>query len=179
MFAAAGQAPCDGPSGTCGEDSRVHPEAQRLIDAFRLQSHPEGGWYRETYRSAERVTTSRGTVRSATTSIYFLLTAEVFSAFHRLSSDETWHFYRGDPVTIEVIDASGTYGTRIVGADSPQTTIVAGAHFAAHVDAPDGYAFVGCDVAPGFEFAEFHLTTRSMLTAAYPHLGPLIARYTR
>ena len=55
----------------------------------------------------------------------------------------------------------------------------AGAHFAAHVDAPDGYAFIGCDVAPGFEIAEFHLTTRSMLTAAYPHLGPLIARYTR
>jgi uncharacterized protein len=113
----------------------VHPEAQRIISAFRLQAHPEGGWYRETYRSTERVTTSRGSVRSATTSIYFLLTAE--------------------------------------------TTIVAGAHFAAHVDAPGGYALVGCDVAPGFEFADFQLTTRSMLTAAYPHLGPLIARYTR
>ena len=87
----------------------VHPEAQRLIETFRLRPHPEGGWYRETYRSAERVTTSRGTVRSATTSIYFLLSAGAFSAFHRLSSDETWHFYRGDPVTIEIIDASGAY----------------------------------------------------------------------
>jgi uncharacterized protein len=65
------------------------------------------------------------------------------------------------------------------GDDTLQTTIVAGAHFAAHIDTPDGYAFVGCDVAPGFEFADFHLTTRSMLTAAYPHLAPLIARYTR
>ena len=157
----------------------MNPEAQRLIAAHRLQSHPEGGWFRETYRSAERVTTSRGTVRSATTSIYFLLTAQTFSAFHRLSSDETWHFYRGDEVTIEIIDASGAYEARIVGPEFPQTTIAAGAHFAAHVDAADGYAFVGCDVAPGFEFAEFHLTTRSMLTAAYPHLGPLIARYTR
>jgi predicted cupin superfamily sugar epimerase len=158
----------------------VHSEAQRLIGTYRLQAHPEGGWYRETYRSAERVTTSRGSVRSATTSIYFLLTAQMFSAFHRLSSDETWHFYRGDPVTIEIIDASGAHESRILDAEfARQTTIAAGAHFAAHVDAPDGYAFVGCDVAPGFEFAEFHLTTRSMLTAAYPHLGPLIARYTR
>jgi predicted cupin superfamily sugar epimerase len=158
----------------------VHPEAQRLIATYRLQPHPEGGWYRETFRSAERVTTSAGTVRSATTSIYFLLTAEKFSAFHRLASDETWHFYRGDPVTVEVIAASGTHEVRVLGADDVlQTTVAGGAYFAAHVDAPDGYALVGCDVAPGFEFADFHLTTRSMLTAAYPHLAPLIARYTR
>lgn len=158
----------------------MNAEAQRLIAAFRLQPHPEGGWFRETYRSAERVTTERGSVRSATTSIYFLLTAQTFSAFHRLASDETWHFYRGDPVTIEIIDASGKHEARTLGArDVLQTTIAAGAHFAAHVDTPDGYALVGCDVAPGFEFADFHLTTRSMLTAAYPQYGPLIARYTR
>ncbi len=158
----------------------VHPEAQRLIAAYRLQPHPEGGWYRETYRSAERVTTARGTARSATTSIYFLLTDAAFSSFHRLASDETWHFYRGDPVTIELIAPSGVHESRVLGnGDDLQTTISGGAHFAAHVDAPDGYALVGCDVAPGFEFADFHLTTRLMLTAAYPHLGPLIARYTR
>ena len=81
---------------------------------------------------------------------------------------------------VPVIGASGAHEARVLGAgDALQTTIVAGAHFAAHVDAPGGYALVGCDVAPGFEFADFHLTTRSMLTAAYPHLGPLIARYTR
>ena len=109
----------------------MHPEAQRLIAALRLQPHPEGGWYRETYRSADRVT-------------------------------------------------SGAHTRRILGSgDDFQTTIPAGAHFAAHVDAPDGYALVGCDVAPGFEFADFALTTRSMLTAAYPQHGPLIARYTR
>jgi predicted cupin superfamily sugar epimerase len=158
----------------------MHPEAQRLIAAFRLQPHPEGGWYRETYRSAERVTTSRGAIRAATTSIYFLLTAEMFSAFHRLSADETWHFYRGDAVTLELIDASGTHEQRLIGTDDAlHTTIVAGTHFAAHVDAEGGYALVGCDVAPGFEFADFQLTTRSMLTAAYPQFGPLIARYTR
>ncbi|MBV8645533.1 MAG: cupin domain-containing protein [Candidatus Eremiobacteraeota bacterium] len=145
-----------------------------------MQPHPEGGWYRETYRSHARVTTDLGTVRSAMTAIYFLLTADAFSAFHRLAADETWHFYRGDPVRIEIIAADGSYEQRTIGTgEALQTTIAAGAHFAAHVDAPDGYAFVGCDVAPGFEFSDFQLTTRSMLTAAYPHLGPLIARYTR
>lgn len=158
----------------------MHPQAQRLIAALRLAPHPEGGWYRETYRSQERVTTERGTRRSATTSIYFLLTSDAFSAFHRLSSDETWHFYRGDPVTIEIIAPSGVHERRVIGeGDTLQTTVEANAYFASHVDAPDGYALVGCDVAPGFEFADFQLTTRSMLTAAYPQFGPLIARYTR
>jgi predicted cupin superfamily sugar epimerase len=158
----------------------MHPEAQRLIAALHLQAHPEGGWYRETYRSAERVTTARGAVRSATTSIYFLLTADAFSAFHRLGADETLHFYRGDPMSIEIIAADGSYEQRTIGTgDALQTTIVAGAHFAMHVDAPGGFALVGCDVAPGFEFADFALTTRTMLTAAYPQFAPLIARYTR
>ena len=158
----------------------MHPEAQRLISALRLQQHPEGGWYRETYRSAERVTGSHGGVRSAITSIYFVLTAETFSAFHRLSSDETWHFYRGDPIVLELIEPSGAYEQRRIGEhDVFQTTVPAGTHFAAHVDVPDGWALAGCDVAPGFEFADSQLTTRSMLTAAYPQFGPLIARYTR
>lgn len=156
------------------------PDVQRLIADYRLQPHPEGGWYRETHRSAERVTTSRGTTRSATTSIYFLLAYGAFSAFHKLASDETWHFYCGDPVAIEMIEPSGTHSRRMLGAGRDlQVTIGAGVYFAAHVDTEDGYALVGCDVAPGFEFADFHLTTRSMLTAAYPQFGPLIARYTR
>ncbi|MDB5095078.1 MAG: putative protein of Cupin superfamily [Candidatus Eremiobacteraeota bacterium] len=166
--------------GTASKTGAVHPEAERLIAALHLTPHPEGGWYRETYRSPDRVTTSLGTVRSATTSIYFLLTSDVFSAFHRLASDETWHFYRGDPVTIEVIAPSGTHQRHVIGAgDALQTTIAANAYFASHVDTPDGFALVGCDVAPGFDFADFHLTTRSMLTAAYPQFAPLIARYTR
>ena len=162
------------------EERAVHTEAQRLIASLHLRPHPEGGWYRETYRSAERVTTERGAVRRATTAIYFLLTASTFSAFHRLASDETWHFYRGDPVTLEIIDPSGVHARKVIGhGDDLQATIAAGAYFAAHVDAADGWALVGCDVSPGFEFADFQLTTRSMLSAAYPQHGPLIARYTR
>lgn len=158
----------------------MHPEAQRLIEALALRPHPEGGWYRETFRSAERVTTSRGSVRSAATSIYFLLTAETFSAFHRIASDETWHFYQGSEIALELIDPSGRHERRTIGRnDAWQTTVPAGTYFAAHIDADGGYALAGCDVAPGFEFADFQLTSRAMLTAAYPQFGPLIARYTR
>ena len=151
-----------------------------MVVTLRLQPHPEGGWYRETFRSPQRVTTATGATRAAATAIYFLLTSEAFSAFHRLASDETWHFYRGDPVVIELIGADGRHEQRILGTgDELQTTIPAGTHFAAHVDVAGGWCLVGCDVAPGFEFADFALTTRSTLTAAYPQFGPLIARYTR
>jgi uncharacterized protein len=158
----------------------MHETAQHLIRELRLVSHPEGGYYRETYRSAERVTTRRGSERSALTAIYFLLTSENFSAFHRLNADETWHFYRGDPLAIEIIDATGRHERRILGPDGPwQTTVPAGAHFASHVETPGGYALVGCDVAPGFEFADFFLATRTILTAAYPQHAGIIARFTR
>ena len=158
----------------------MHPEAERLIRELRLAPHPEGGWYRETFRSTQRVTTERGSTRSAATAIYFLLTSETFSAFHQLASDETWHFYRGDPLTIEIVSVSGLHESRTIGiGNSLQTTVPATNYFASHVEGGARYALVGCDVAPGFEFADFRLTTRSMLTAAYPQFGPLIARYTR
>ncbi len=162
----------------------MHPEAQRLIGALRLAPHPEGGWYRETYRSPDHVVTDRGARRRATTSIYFLLTSAGFSAFHRLASDETWHFYRGDPVTLEILSPSGALTRKTIGiGDELQITVPAYSYFASHVDveadADSGYALVGCDVAPGFEFADFQLTTRAMLSAAYPQHAPIIARYTR
>lgn len=157
----------------------MHEEARALIDALRLQPHPEGGFYRETFRSSQRVVTPRGSDRSALTSIYYLL-AGGFSAFHRLGSDEVWHLYRGGPLRLELIDPAGRHEARTLAPNGPwQTSIPAGTHFAAHVDGEDGWALVGCDVAPGFEFADFALTTRSMLTAAYPHLAPLIAKFTR
>jgi predicted cupin superfamily sugar epimerase len=151
-----------------------------LIERLHLRPHPEGGYFRETYRSQERVTTARGSDRTALTSIYFVLTSESFSAFHRVFSDEAWHFYRGGSVTLELIEPAGTYAVRRIGPDGPWHTIVsAGTHFAAHMDDEDSYAFIGCDVAPGFEYADFSLSTRAMLSAAFPQFAPLIARYTR
>lgn len=158
----------------------MHPDAQRLIAELGLEPHPEGGFYRETYRSPNTVTTLRGTQRSALTSILFLLTGENFSAFHRLASDETWHFYRGDPITIEMIAAGGHYDRRVLGPDGPwQTAVPAGCNFASHVENRLGYALVGCDVAPGFDFADFVLSQRGALSAAHPQYAPLIAKLTR
>jgi predicted cupin superfamily sugar epimerase len=158
----------------------MNAEAQRLISELRLAPHPEGGFFRETFRSADRITTARGTARSALTTILFLLTSDNFSAFHRLTSDEVWHFYRGDRLSVEIIDAAGRHERRVLGADGPwQTAVPAGAHFASHVEAESGYALVGCDVAPGFEYSDFYLATRAVLIAQYPQHAPLIAKFTR
>jgi predicted cupin superfamily sugar epimerase len=158
----------------------MNHEAQRLIAELHLAPHPEGGYFRETFRSGERVTTARGIARSALTTILFLLTGDSFSAFHRLTSDETWHFYRGDPLTVEIIDAAGRHERRLLTAEGPwQAAVNAGAHFASQVDNPLGYALVGCDVAPGFEFSDFFLATRSILIAAYPQHAGLITKLTR
>jgi predicted cupin superfamily sugar epimerase len=158
----------------------MHPEAARLIAALDLAPHPEGGWYRETFRSAHDVTTARGTTRSASTAIYFLLTAEAFSAFHRIASDETWHFYRGDPIVIEIIGPDGAHEGRVLGRASDfQTTVLAGAYFAAHVETGGSYALVGCDVAPGFAFEDFELADGTALAAEYPQHAALVDRFTR
>lgn len=157
----------------------MHPDAHRLIVELGMETHPEGGFYRETYRSAELVHTARGE-RSALTSILFLLTGENFSAFHRLASDETWHFYRGDSITIDAIDQRGNHDRHVLGPDGPwQAAIPAGWTFASHVENRLGYALVGCDVAPGFDFADFVLPQRSALTALFPRHGALIAKLTR
>jgi len=158
----------------------MHPEAARIQAALDLAPHPEGGWYRETFRSPQPVTTARGATRSAATAIYFLLTSEAFSAFHRIASDETWHFYRGDPIVIEIIMPAGAHERVVLGVDLTfQATVPAGAYFAAHVEAPGGYALVGCDVAPGFAFEDFELADRAALAAAYPQHGALVERFTR
>ncbi len=158
----------------------MHADARRLIAELELAPHPEGGHYRETHRSAEGVTTARGTQRSALTSILFLLPGEEFSAFHSLASDEIWHFYRGDPIVIEIIDPAGRHERRTLGSEGPwQTAIAAGSCFASHVERRDGYALAGCDVAPGFDFADFVLPERAALLARFPQHAETIARFTR
>jgi hypothetical protein len=158
----------------------MHAEATRFIEDLGLQPHPEGGFYRELFRSSNYVTSAAGAQRRAMTSIYYLLAGGSFSNWHRLDADETWHFYRGSPVTLTIIEPSGTLLKRTLGPDGPwQTTVPAGAHFAAHVEDEHGYALAGCNVAPGFEFADFYLATRAILTAAYPQHAAVIARYAR
>ena len=155
-------------------------EAQRLIERLGLVPHPEGGWYRETHRTPATVTTQNGAIRNAGTSIYFLLTSGFFSAFHRIASDETWHFYRGDPVLVDVIADDGGCERHEIGVgDAFQCTVPAGAWFASHVEGESGYALVGCDVAPGFDFADFEMAACAELSARFSAHAELIARYTR
>jgi uncharacterized protein len=135
----------------------MHPRAQQLIDTLALAPHPEGGWYRQVFKSEERVTRhADGAERSALTTIYFLLVEGTSSAWHRVQSDEAWHFYEGD--AIELL-------TREHESDAPQVTRL-DADRRVHVICarewqaarPLGeYTLVGCTVGPGFEFADFEM----------------------
>lgn len=158
----------------------MNDDARRLIADLRLLPHPEGGYYRETYRSQRAVETPNADRRGALTNIYFLLTGETFSAWHRIDADETWHFYRGTGLVIPAIDDGGRLNEIALGPDGPwQTTIPAGTYFAAYVPDSSGYALVGCSVAPGFDFAGFELPAREELAARYPQHAEIIARLTR
>ena len=131
---------------------RMHARAQQLIDTLDLAPHPEGGWYRQVFKSEEMVTRhSDGAQRSAVTTIYFLLVEGTYSAWHRVQSDEVWHFYEGDGVELLTRDRS----TRL-DADHRVHVMKAGEWQAAR---PLGaYALVGCTVGPGFEFEDFEMT---------------------
>lgn len=157
------------------------------VERLGLQPHPEGGLYAETYRSSGRHAGAHENFpgeRSFATAIYFLVPAGVFSALHRIRSDELWHYYCGAPLEIAVIDRDGDLETKTLGlnlerGEAPQHVVSAGAWFGASVAADGGYTLVGCTVAPGFDFRDFELARRGELTALYPHHAPLIERYTR
>jgi len=157
----------------------LEEEALRLVAQLELKPHPEGGYFAETFRSGIGVVAPWAT-RSALTSIYYLLSAANFSAFHSVRSDEIWHHYRGAPVAIEVIDADGCHQQVVIGDPNRwQAAIGAGSWFAAHVRDPNAYALVGCDVAPGFAFEDFRLGTREELTTSFPQHRALVERWTR
>ena len=166
-----------------------HAVKDELIRRLDLKPHPEGGFFSETYRSAERVIRdsdhSAAETRSASTAIYYLLCDGAHSAWHRIKSDEVWHFYAGEPLNVHVLDETGALVTHKLGdalthADAVfQAVVPAGLWFAAECADPATFALVGCTVAPGFEFADFELAKRSELTAAYPQHAKLIAELTR
>jgi len=164
---------------------RNDDERHRLIRSLALIPHPEGGYYRETYRDAARVIRAAdGADRSASTAIYYLLCDDAFSAWHRIQSDEGWHFYAGDPLDVHVLHPDGSLATHHLGnpLQVPGTTfqavVPAGCWFAAgRRDGPYGYALAGCTVAPGFEFSEFELADAAWLAAACPAHAALIAAF--
>ncbi len=154
--------------------------AAEAIARLQLQPHPEGGYYRETYRSPLAVThPETNTVRAAVTAIYFLLEAPDFSAFHRVRSDETWHFYDGDPVELHLIDPAGQHELRELTRTNPQTTVPANCWQAARLAANRGWLLAGCTVAPGFDFADFEMPSASELTQIFPQHARLITTLAR
>ena len=159
------------------------------IEKLGLLKHPEGGWFKEVYRSDEMIKKEHlperfSGERNHSTSIYFMLTSDTFSAFHRIKSDELWHFYDGSPVTIYIIDAAGKYSEIVLGRNQEsgevfQCVIPMGVWFGAKVNKPDSFSLVGCTVAPGFHFDDFELAERDVMIKAYPEHIEIIEKLTR
>jgi len=164
--------------------------ADYWIEKLQLVPLPEeGGMYREIYRAEERIAADAlparfGGDRCFSTSIYYLLRHPEFSALHRLHQDEIWHFYEGDRLSVCILGETGACRVEQMGRNADrgehlQLVLRAGEIFGAAVARSDGYALIGCTVAPGFEFQDFELVDRESLLAAYPENRDVILQYTR
>ena len=164
-------------------------KAEYYINKLGLEKHPEGGWFKEVYRSAEEIVKEYlperfSGSRHHSTSIYFLLTSDTFSAFHRIKSDELWHFYEGSSVTIYMIDDAGNFSEVSLGRDIEngellQYAVPHGVWFGAKVNSADSFCLVGCTVAPGFHFDDFELGEMAELLKMYPQHKEIIEKLTR
>ena len=161
----------------------------KLINQFQLQPHPEGGWYKQTYKSDAIVHQSGLPARfdgdrHLSTAIYFLLERGNFSAFHRIKSDECWHFYSGDPLMIYIIHPDGELQMVLLGNDFEngqhfQFVVPANCWFASRPAEGSNYCFVGCTVAPGFDFADFELANANELVSVYPQHETMVRSLCR
>lgn len=184
---------------------RRQPTARHWITKLALQPHPEGGYFREIYRAAERIPSAAlpkryHGPRAFATSIYFLLAGAQISTLHRLASDEQWHFYDGSSLCLSMIAPNGAFTEVRLGhcaaADEQfQAVIPAGTWMGARLAAPAvatlqrggqaapacrrGYALIGCTVAPGFQFRDFTAGRRADLLKQFPQHRKLIMALTR
>lgn len=163
-------------------------EKERVVARLGLQPHPEGGYFKETFRSALTVDTPFGQ-RSASTGILFLLGRDDRSHLHRIKSEEMWHFYQGDTISVvELNEATQEFHVTRLGPNFDkgevlQHVVPANVWFGAFIDghhsgaaASAGFGLVGCTVAPGFDFQDFELATREPLTALFPAASEMIAK---
>jgi predicted cupin superfamily sugar epimerase len=162
------------------EADALPAEARALVARFAMQRHVEGGYFCETYRAPR----GPGEARAASTAIYFLLAAGQVSRLHRLTSDEVWHFYLGDPLCVVELQAGGparvtTLGRDLAAGQALQHVVPAETWFGAFPAPKTSFAFVGCTVAPGFEFSDFELGAQAPLLAAFPAARAEILRLTR
>lgn len=152
---------------------------KQLIEKLDLIPHPEGGYYKETYRSECRTKNGK---RNLMTSIYFLLTSEHVSHFHRIKSDEIWYYHGGSPLVVHVLDAAGHH-EHVVGFDIekgyfPEFLVPKNTIFGSTVLEKNSFSFVSCAVAPGFDFADFELFKQKELLNEYPMHQEIIERLT-
>jgi predicted cupin superfamily sugar epimerase len=163
--------------------------AEYFIKHLQLQPHPEGGFFKETYRSpgiipSQSLSSDFNGDRHYSTAIYFLLQKGDFSAFHRISSDECWHFYEGGTLFIHVVDEDGKYsctclGRKIHEGEVFQFVVPAKCWFASEPAPGTDFALVGCTVAPGFDFADFEMAKAEILLKRFPQHDALIHRLCR
>ncbi|WP_066304608.1 cupin domain-containing protein [Bacillus sp. FJAT-29814] len=156
------------------------------VNKLGLEPHPEGGFFKQTFVSGEQVTDEELSVqfegrRKLYTSIYFLLTSENVSHFHRLKSDELWYFHAGSSLTIHVIHETGEYeemklGLNVDGGEVLQALVPKNAIFGSSVSEPNTYSIVGCMVSPGFEYQDFELFTQAELLTKYPQHKDIILK---
>jgi predicted cupin superfamily sugar epimerase len=165
-------------------------DVNQIIEKYQLQPHPEGGYYARHFTSNLSVKSTdadrfAGESRKAGSAIYYLLCGDEFSAFHKLKSDELWHYYSGSPVKIYLIDALGKLSSYSLGDPSKhsesqfQVIIPADLWFAAEVIDKKSFSFLGCSVSPAVEVKDFELADRETLSAHYPAHAEIINRFTR
>ncbi len=162
------------------------------IEHLKLLPHPEGGFYRELYRAKETIAAEAlpsrfGGQRSIATSIVYMLRHGERSVFHRIKSDETWHFYAGGALELFQLDEQQpdkreriVIGSAVHLGEQLQWTVPAGVWFGSRVDASNewGYSLLGCTVSPGFDFADFEMARRESLLNAFPTQAELVRELT-
>jgi uncharacterized protein len=160
-----------------------------IVKELNLLPHPEGGYYKETYRSEGKIphaflSPDFSGDRNMATGIYFLIKKGNFSALHKIKSDETWHFYYGDALEVIEIDTEGNLkitkiGSNIIEGESFQYTVKANTWFGSRVSNNGNYSLVGCTVYPGFDFNDFELANREDLIKLFPQHQNIITELTR
>lgn len=163
--------------------------AEEIIETLGLIPHPEGGYFKETYRSdgeikEDSLSPNFNGKRNYSTSIYFLLKSGMISAFHRIKQDEIWHFHEGSTIELHSISPNGNHmkyriGMDLANGERPQLIVPAHHWFAAKVIAPKSFALVGCTVSPGFDFKDFELPARKDLLSRFPQHQQLIKEFTK
>ena len=158
---------------------QLNNKIEFLIQELNLIPHPEGGFYRETYRSEEVL---KDVKRNLVTTIYFLLRSEDISHFHRIKSDEHWFFHAGSPLIVHTLNENGhkqtLIGLNLSKGETPHFVVPKNTIFGSSVSVKNSYSLVSCVVAPGFDFADFELFERDYLLKEFPNHSEIIHQLT-